>query len=116
VRYILQRLAGLRKIADLFFETHHPRSPLTLIEILDSSRWVGQSVAAFLRMVEEFFHCRKSNGQSPEMQLRELREYCDRRGWTVSGEYVDAGISGAKDRRPELDRLMSHAHRRPLMW
>ena len=31
------------------------------------------------------------NGQSPEMQLRELREYCDRRGWTISGEYVDAG-------------------------
>jgi DNA invertase Pin-like site-specific DNA recombinase len=46
------------------------------------------------------------NGQSPEMQLREMREYCDRRGWTVAGEHVDAGISGAKDRRPELDRLM----------
>ncbi len=53
-----------------------------------------------------------NNGQSPEMQLRELREYCDRRSWTVAGEYVDAGISGAKDRRPELDRLMAHAHRR----
>jgi DNA invertase Pin-like site-specific DNA recombinase len=46
------------------------------------------------------------------MQLRELREYCYRRGWTVAGEYVDTGISGAKDRRPELDRLMSDAHRR----
>jgi len=53
-----------------------------------------------------------NNGQSPEMQLRELREYCERRGWTVAGEYVDAGISGAKDRRPELDRLMSDAHKR----
>jgi DNA invertase Pin-like site-specific DNA recombinase len=52
------------------------------------------------------------NGQSPEMQLRELREYCERRGWTVAGEYVDAGISGAKDRRPELDRLMQDAHKR----
>jgi DNA invertase Pin-like site-specific DNA recombinase len=46
------------------------------------------------------------------MQLRELREYCERRGWTVVGEYVDTGISGAKDRRPELDRLMSEAHKR----
>lgn len=46
------------------------------------------------------------------MQLRELREYCERRGWTVAGEYVDMGISGAKDRRPELDRLMADAHRR----
>ena len=40
-----------------------------------------------------------NNGQSPEMQLRELREYCERRGWTVAGEYVDT-ICGAKDRRP----------------
>ena len=52
------------------------------------------------------------NGQSPEMQLRELREYCDRRGWTVAGEYVDAGISGTKEKRPELDRLLRDAHRR----
>jgi DNA invertase Pin-like site-specific DNA recombinase len=51
-------------------------------------------------------------GQSPEMQLRGLREYCERRGWTIAGEYVDAGISGAKDRRPQLDRLMSDAHKR----
>jgi DNA invertase Pin-like site-specific DNA recombinase len=46
------------------------------------------------------------------MQLRELREYCERRGWTIAGEYVDTGISGAKDRRPELDRLMTDAHKR----
>ena len=53
-----------------------------------------------------------NNGQSPEMQLSELREYCERRGWTVAGEYVDTGISGARDRRPELDRLMADAHKR----
>jgi DNA invertase Pin-like site-specific DNA recombinase len=52
------------------------------------------------------------NGQSPEMQLRELREYCDRRGWTVADEYVDVGISGTKEKRPELDRLLADAHRR----
>jgi len=46
------------------------------------------------------------------MQLRELREYCERRGWTVAGEYVDTGFSGAKDRRPELDKLMADAHKR----
>jgi DNA invertase Pin-like site-specific DNA recombinase len=46
------------------------------------------------------------------MQTRELREYCDRRGWTVAGEYVDIGISGTKERRPELDRLLGEAHRR----
>lgn len=53
-----------------------------------------------------------NNGQSPEMQLRELREYCDRRGGTAAGKYVVTGISGAKDRRPELDRLMADAHKR----
>ena len=52
------------------------------------------------------------NGQDPEMQLRELREYCQRRGMTLIDEYVDTGISGAKDRRPELDRLLTDAHRR----
>jgi DNA invertase Pin-like site-specific DNA recombinase len=41
-----------------------------------------------------------------------MREYCERRGWTLAGEYVDSGISGAKDRRPELDRLMADAHKR----
>ncbi len=53
-----------------------------------------------------------NNGQDPEMQLRELREYCERRGWEVAGEYVDVGISGAKEKRPELDRLMADAQRR----
>lgn len=53
-----------------------------------------------------------NNGQSPEMQLRELREYCQRRGWQVAGEYVDIGISGTKEKRPELDKLMADAHRR----
>jgi DNA invertase Pin-like site-specific DNA recombinase len=53
-----------------------------------------------------------NNGQDPTMQTRELREYAERRGWTVAGEYVDVGISGTKEKRPELDRLMSDAHRR----
>ena len=53
-----------------------------------------------------------NNGQDPTMQTRELREYAGRRGWTVTGEYVDVGISGTKEKRPELDRLMADAHRR----
>jgi DNA invertase Pin-like site-specific DNA recombinase len=53
-----------------------------------------------------------NHGQDVNMQLRELREYCERRSWAVAGEYVDTGISGAKDRRPELDRLMADAHKR----
>ena|ERR1700674_3362408 len=53
-----------------------------------------------------------NNGQDPEMQLRELRDYCQRRNWEVAREYVDVGISGAKEKRPELDRLIADAHRR----
>lgn len=53
-----------------------------------------------------------NNGQDPELQLREVREYCQRRGWQLVGEYVDTGISGAKDSRPELNRLVADGHKR----
>ena len=53
-----------------------------------------------------------ANGQSPEMQLRELREYVARRGWEAAAEYVDTGYSGARERRPALDRLLADARRR----
>src|SRR5439155_14650390 len=52
------------------------------------------------------------NGQDPTMQTRELEEYCQRRGWELAGCYVDAGITGSRESRPELDRLMADAHRR----
>jgi len=52
------------------------------------------------------------HGQDPEVQSREIREYCQRRGWSLVGEYVDAGISGSKERRPQLDRLIADAHKR----
>jgi DNA invertase Pin-like site-specific DNA recombinase len=53
-----------------------------------------------------------NNGQDPEMQLRELREYCQRRGWEIIQEYVDVGISGTREKRPQLDKLLADAHRR----
>jgi DNA invertase Pin-like site-specific DNA recombinase len=52
------------------------------------------------------------HNQNPEMQLSELREYCARRGWQIVSEYVDEGVSGSRERRPQLDRLMADAHRR----
>jgi DNA invertase Pin-like site-specific DNA recombinase len=53
-----------------------------------------------------------NHGQDVNMQLRELREYCQRRAWDIAGEYIDLGVSGAKDSRPELNRLMADAHKR----
>jgi DNA invertase Pin-like site-specific DNA recombinase len=52
------------------------------------------------------------SGQSPEMQLRELREYCQRRGFEIAGEYVDSGISGSKESRPQLNKLMADCRKR----
>src|SRR5947209_19655584 len=49
--------------------------------------------------------------QEPENQLQELRRYLEARGWT-GVEYVDRGVSGAKDRRPALDQLLADARRR----
>ena len=49
--------------------------------------------------------------QEPENQLAELRQYTAARGWTAA-EYVDHGVSGAKERRPALDRVISDARRR----
>lgn len=53
-----------------------------------------------------------NNGQDPRVQTRELAEFCERRGWTLLPEYVDVGISGTKEKRPALDRLMADAHKR----
>jgi len=53
-------------------------------------------------------------GQHTDMQLRELREYAKQRGWTIASEYVDEGVSGSKDSRPELNRLMADAKARKL--
>ena len=42
----------------------------------------------------------------------QLRRYVEARGWTTFKEYVDKGISGAKDRRPALDEMLKVAKRR----
>jgi DNA invertase Pin-like site-specific DNA recombinase len=53
-----------------------------------------------------------NGGQDPSIQTRELEEYCQRRGWQVYRTYVDNGVSGKKDSRPELNRMMQDAHER----
>jgi len=55
-----------------------------------------------------------NNGQDPEVQLAEIREFCLRREWTTVKEYVDKGISGAKERRPALDNLLADCRRRAV--
>ena len=61
-----------------------------------------------------------TSDQDPQLQLDELQQYAAARGLEVVQTYLDHGISGAKDRRPALDRLMRGAHRRRfdavLVW
>jgi len=53
-----------------------------------------------------------NHGQDVTLQTRELRQFAEARGWRLVDTYSDTGISGAKDSRPELNRLMADAHRR----
>ena len=54
-----------------------------------------------------------TKGQAADMQLAELRAYCQRRGWDAV-EYVDRGVSGSKEHRPALDKLLKAARRREI--
>jgi DNA invertase Pin-like site-specific DNA recombinase len=53
-----------------------------------------------------------NHGQDVTLQTRELEQFAQARGWEIAGEYVDAGVSGSKDSRPELNRLIADAHKR----
>jgi len=56
-------------------------------------------------------YCRVSTHdkeQDPENQLIKLRDFVEKRGWTVYGEFIDRR-SGAQSSRPELDRMLRAA-------
>jgi DNA invertase Pin-like site-specific DNA recombinase len=61
-----------------------------------------------------------NHGQDVGLQTGDLREFAEARGWRLADEYVDSGVSGSKDSRPELNRLMADAKRRKfdvvLVW
>ncbi|CAH1665943.1 Recombinase family protein [Hyphomicrobiales bacterium] len=60
-------------------------------------------------------YMRVSTGRQAESDLsipdqrRQATAYCKSRGWTVAAEFVDAGLSGTTDNRPELQRLLDIA-------
>ena len=53
----------------------------------------------------------KNHGQTTDTQAVALHEYSQHRGFEII-EYRDEGISGSKDSRPALDRLMKDARAR----
>lgn len=48
-----------------------------------------------------------NEGYSIAEQEKKLRAFCDINDWTVKDTYIDAGLSGAKRDRPELNRLIN---------
>ncbi|MBE7465964.1 MAG: recombinase family protein [Planctomycetes bacterium] len=52
-----------------------------------------------------------TSGQEVENQLHDLRLFVRQRGWVIQSEYVDAGVSGTKESRPALDRLLAVARK-----
>lgn len=52
--------------------------------------------------------------QNVDLQLRDLRSYAQARGFNILLEYIDIGESGAKDKRPELCKLMDDARKRRI--
>ena len=61
-----------------------------------------------------------NHDQDAGLQTRDLRQFAEARGWQLADEYVDRGVSGTKESRPELNRLMADAKRRKfdvvLVW
>jgi DNA invertase Pin-like site-specific DNA recombinase len=79
-----------------------------------AARSLSQSVHAPPAVTRAAIYARVStlNGQNPDVQTREIEEYCQRRGLEIFSVYVDRGVSGKKDSRPQLNRTMEDAHQR----
>jgi DNA invertase Pin-like site-specific DNA recombinase len=58
-------------------------------------------------------YCRVSTtaGQSVDMQLLDLRQLAQQRGFEIVAEFCDEGVSGSCDSRPRLDQMLSDAQR-----
>jgi site-specific DNA recombinase len=45
------------------------------------------------------------------MQIRDLRQLAQQRGFEIVAEYCDEGVRGSCDSRPQLDRMLADAQR-----
>ncbi len=66
-------------------------------------------------------YCRVSKlDQDPALQDHETGQLAAARGWEIVETYLDHGVSGARERRPALDKMMCDARKRRfdaiLVW
>lgn len=48
------------------------------------------------------------NRLSLEEQEAQMRDHCERQGWTILGTYCDAGESASSVQRPQLQKMLAH--------
>jgi DNA invertase Pin-like site-specific DNA recombinase len=79
-----------------------------------ASRSLSQSVYLPPAVIRAAIYARVStfDGQNPDVQIREIEEYCQRRGFEIFGLFEDRGVCGKKDSRPQLNRMMEDAYQR----
>src|SRR5258708_17679791 len=77
-----------------------------------SGRAQPTATEAVLKRAAIYARVSRHNGQNPEMQLQEVRRFLAARAWLLIGEFVDTGISGSKEKRPALDKLLALCRRR----
>jgi putative DNA-invertase from lambdoid prophage Rac len=102
-------------LAEVFFSPYQQLSPCgderqrkRLIflggeAIIENEKYIQMNAAIYARV--------STTDQTNAIQIRELKDYVERRGWTLAGVYQDQ-MSGAKVSRPGLDQLMADARLR----
>lgn len=79
------------------------RQPIPIVQA--NSGPDGKTIRAVL------YYRVSTNKQDERNQIPSLREYAKFRRWTITKEYIDHGISGGKDSRPDLDLMMREIRR-----
>src|ERR1035437_8103458 len=72
----------------------------------------GGDVPGLNPVIKSVVYRASEMGVDVKVQTRDLEQFAQARGWQLIDSYLDTGISGSKDSRPELNRLMADAHKR----
>lgn len=49
--------------------------------------------------------------QEVDNQLKDLRDFCNKKNWNIIQEYIDFNVSGKLDKRPQFDLMFQDAHK-----